>query len=106
MWDFFNRTRGPGLISFIVKPPFDEGPEDQDLGVNIYKGAATISWQNQRTSAHILDSEDFIDERPEDQDLGIIISNRAVTLSWQEQRIRGSVKFLPGSPSRNRGQEP
>ena len=85
---FLGRTRGPGLISFIVKPPFDEGPEDQDLGVNIYKGAATISWQNQRTSAHILDSEDSFDEGPEDQDMGVIISNGAVTRSWQDQRTR------------------
>ena len=67
---------------------FDEGPEDQVFGVNIYKGAATISWQNQRTSAHILDSEDSFDEGPEDQDMGVIISNGAVTRSWQDQRTR------------------
>ena len=68
MWDSFNRTRGPGLISLIVRTPHDIGPEDQDLGVNISKGAATISWQDQRTRAHILYCEDSFDEGPEDQD--------------------------------------
>ena len=54
MWDFFNRTRGPGLISLIVRTPHDIGPEDQDLGVNISKGAATLLWQDQWNRADLI----------------------------------------------------
>ena len=66
-----------------MRTPHDIGPEDQDLGVNISKGAATISWQDQRTRAHILYCEDSFDEGPEDQDLGVNIYKGAATISWQ-----------------------